>query len=65
MVEQDWTPSIVTSGHLQKHEKQGFMTAVELATCCVPMDPALPMPAGGYVVSFVVFYERGFSTPPH
>jgi hypothetical protein len=41
------------------------MTAVELATCCVPMDPVLPMPAGGYVVSFVVFYERGFITPPH
>jgi hypothetical protein len=52
-------------GHLQKLDKQGFMTAVELAACHVPVDPALPAPVGGYVVSFVVFYERVFGMPPH
>jgi hypothetical protein len=51
-------------GHLQKLEKQGFMTSVELVACRVPEDPALPTPVGGYVVSFVVFYEWGFGTPP-
>jgi hypothetical protein len=27
-------------------------------------DPAFPAPVEGYVVSFVAFYKRGFSTPP-
>jgi hypothetical protein len=41
------------------------MTAVELIACHVPADPTLSVPVGGYVVSFVAFYERGFNTPPH
>jgi hypothetical protein len=65
MEEQDWTPSIVSPGHLQKLEKQGFMIATELTACHVPEDPVLPTPTGGYVVPFMVFYEWGFDTPPH
>jgi hypothetical protein len=30
MVEQDWTPSTIMMGHLQKLMKHGFMSAVEL-----------------------------------
>jgi hypothetical protein len=41
------------------------MTEVELTACHVPADPALPAPVGGYVVSFMVFYEHGFGMPPH
>jgi hypothetical protein len=41
------------------------MTAVELATCCVPEDSVSPAPAGGYVVASVVFYEPGFGVPSH
>jgi hypothetical protein len=39
--------------------------AVDLTGCYVPEDPTFPTHAKGYVVSFVVFYERGFSTPSH
>jgi hypothetical protein len=41
------------------------MTVAELVTCHVPEDPASPALAKGYVVSFVAFYERGFSVPSH
>jgi hypothetical protein len=36
------------------------MTAMELATCRVPEDPASPTPVEGYVVTFAAFYERRF-----
>jgi hypothetical protein len=52
-------------GHLQKLVKQGFMMAAELVTCCVPDDPMLTAHAERYVVSFMAFYEHGFSMPPH
>jgi hypothetical protein len=64
-VEQDWTPSTVMLGHLQKLVKHGIMSAVELKACWVPKDPALPSPTEGYVVSFTAFYKPGFSVPPH
>jgi hypothetical protein len=64
MAEQDWTPSTVTPGHLQKLVKRGFMMAAELTAYCVPEDPMLPALAEGYVVSFMAFYEQGFGTPP-
>jgi hypothetical protein len=65
MVEQDCPPSIVRLGHLQKLEKQDFMMAAELTTYRVAEDPTLPAPVGGYVVSFMAFYERGFGKPLH
>jgi hypothetical protein len=65
MVEQDWTPSTITLGHLQILVKHGFMAVVELEACRVPEDPTFPAPVEGYVVSFVSFYERGFDTPRH
>jgi hypothetical protein len=52
-------------GHLQKLLKQGFMMVVELTTYHVPEGLAFPAPAEGYVVSFMAFNERGFSTPLH
>jgi hypothetical protein len=57
MVKQDWTPFVVTSGHLQKLVEHGFMVAAELRACHVPEDQVFPAPAEGYVVSFVAFYE--------
>jgi hypothetical protein len=65
MVEQDWIPSTVLLGHLQKLVKHVFMSATELKACRVPKDPALPAHVVGYVVSFTAFHERGFSVPPH
>jgi hypothetical protein len=41
------------------------MTAVELATYCVPADLASPALAAGYNVACSAFYERGFGMPPH
>jgi hypothetical protein len=65
MVEQDWTPSTVMLGHLQKFMRHGFMLAAELETYWVLKDPALLAPTEGYVVSFMAFHERGFGVPPH
>jgi hypothetical protein len=52
-------------GHQQKLVKQGFMTMAELTACHVPEDPVFPVPTKVYVVSFMAFYKRGFSTPSH
>jgi hypothetical protein len=41
------------------------MMAVELATYRVLEDRASPAPVEGDVMTFVVFYERGFSVPSH
>jgi hypothetical protein len=57
MAEQDWTPFTITSGHLQKLVKLGFMTATELTACRVPEDHALPVPAEGYMVCLMAFYD--------
>jgi hypothetical protein len=40
------------------------MTAVKLATCHVPTNPASPAPVAGYVVACSTFYEREFGAPP-
>jgi hypothetical protein len=65
MAEQDWTPSTIMLGHLQKLVKQGFMMTTELAACRMPEDLAFPAPTEGYVVPFVAFYKSGFGTPSH
>jgi hypothetical protein len=36
-----------------------------MVTCRVAEDPVFLVPAKGYVVSFMAFYERGFSTLSH
>jgi hypothetical protein len=41
------------------------MTAAELVAYRVAEDPTLPTPVGGYVVSFMAFYEREFGKPLH
>jgi hypothetical protein len=65
MVKHEWNPSTVMPGHLQKLMKHGFVVVAELEPCCVSEDPMFATPVKGYVVSFVPFYERGFSMPPH
>jgi hypothetical protein len=65
MAESGWPASEVTQEHLQNLISQGYMTATELATRCVPEDPASPALAGGYVVACVEFYERGFGVLSH
>jgi hypothetical protein len=39
------------------------MMSVELVACRVPKDPTSPMQEGGYVMAYVVFYEREFRVP--
>jgi hypothetical protein len=63
MVELGWTASEVMQEHLQNIVSQGYMTTMELATCCKPEDPTSPVQAGGYVMACTVFYERGFGVP--
>jgi hypothetical protein len=48
----------VMQEHLQNLMSQGYMIAVELATCCVSEDPATPASVGGgYDVACTTFYE--------
>jgi hypothetical protein len=65
MAEQDVTPSKVTQGQMQSLTKQGYMMAMELVACHMPDDPAFPVPAKGYVVTFVAFHERVYGVPLH
>jgi hypothetical protein len=50
---------------MQNLIKYGFMSAVEIEAHRVPVDPAFPAPAEGYMVSFTAFYEWGFGMPSH
>jgi hypothetical protein len=50
---------------IQNLISQGYMIAVELATCHVPEDPASPASAGGYVMASAMFFEWGFGVPSH
>jgi hypothetical protein len=65
MVESSWPVLEVMQEHLQNLVSQGYMTAAELSTCCVPKDPTYPAPAGGYVMVCTLLYEQGFGVPSH
>jgi hypothetical protein len=65
MVQSSWPTSEVMQEHLKNLMSQGYMIAVELATCRVPEDLAFPALAEGYVVVCMAFYERGFGVPSH
>jgi hypothetical protein len=65
MAELGWTASEVTQEHLQNLMSQGYMTAVELATCCVSEDPTSPALVAGYVMVCTAFYEQGFGVSSH
>jgi hypothetical protein len=65
MAELGWPMSEITAEHLQNLIRHGYMLLAELATCCVPTDPASPALAAGYVVACSLFYERGFGVPSH
>jgi hypothetical protein len=51
MAESSWLASEITQEHLQNLVSQGYLTAAELVTCCVPADPASPTSMGGYIVA--------------
>jgi hypothetical protein len=53
----------VMQEHLQNLVSQVYMTAMELATCHMPEDPASPASTGRYIMAYVVFYERRFGVP--
>jgi hypothetical protein len=55
MLEQGWILSEVMLGHLQDIVSQGFLMAVEHVTCHVVEDPTSPVPAGEYMVAYMVF----------
>jgi hypothetical protein len=54
------TVSEVSQEHLQNLMSQGYMTVVELTSCCVHEDPASPFLVGGYVVACAMFYKQIF-----
>jgi hypothetical protein len=56
---------VVMQEHLQNLVSPGYMTATELATCCVPKNPTSPVPMGGYIVVCPTFYKRGIGVPSH
>jgi hypothetical protein len=47
MAKQGWITSEVTQEHMQDLVSQGYMMAVEVATCRVPEDPSSSMSLGG------------------
>jgi hypothetical protein len=51
MAEMSWPALETMQELLQNLVSQGYMTAVELATCHIPVDPASPTLVGGYVVA--------------
>jgi hypothetical protein len=57
MAEQGWIPSEVTQAHLWALVSQVFMTATEVASCCVPEDPTSPVLVVEYVVACIAFYK--------
>jgi hypothetical protein len=57
MAESSWPTSKVTQEHLQNLMSQGYMTMMELATCCVHEDHASLVPTGGYVMACGAFHE--------
>jgi hypothetical protein len=57
MAESGWTTLEVMQEHMENLVSQGYLIAVELATCCVPEDPMSPAPVGGYVMVCAAFYE--------
>jgi hypothetical protein len=63
MAELGWPTSEIMTKHLQNLVSQGYMSAVELATCHVPAAPMSPSPVVGYVVACSSFYKRGFGVP--
>jgi hypothetical protein len=65
MAESSWSASEVMQEHLQNLVSQEHMTAMEFATCLVPLDPSSPAPARGYIVACAAFYEWAFVAPPH
>jgi hypothetical protein len=44
---------------------EAFMMAMELMTFRVPEDPASLVSTEGCVMSYVLFYERGFDVSSH
>jgi hypothetical protein len=65
MVESSWLVSEVIQEHLQNLISQGYMTAVEFATCLVHVDHVSPALTKGYVVACVAFYEQRFGVSSH
>jgi hypothetical protein len=51
--------------HLQNLMSHGFITTVELTTCNVLEDSASFVPAEGYMLAFMTYYQRGFGVPSH
>jgi hypothetical protein len=65
MAKSSWLASEVTREHLQNLVSKGHMTAVEFATCLVPVEPISPAPLKGYVMVCAVFHVWGFGVPSH
>jgi hypothetical protein len=60
----NWTRSNVSREQLLRLVEAGQLPPLtEAVEWIVPADESVPRPPSGYVVSFMVFYERGFSIP--
>jgi hypothetical protein len=56
MSELSWPASEIAREYLQKLVSKGYMTAVEFATCLVPMGPVSLAPVEGFVMVCAAFY---------
>ena len=61
-----WYCSDVTHAHMEGLVKRGLLHGrTDAAEWLVPGREDAPAPPDGYVVSFVLFLERGLTVPPH
>jgi hypothetical protein len=60
----NWTRSNISHEQLLCLVEAGLLPPLtDVVECIVPADEFVSRPPTGYVVSFVVFHERGFSIP--
>jgi hypothetical protein len=60
----NWTRSNISHEQLLRLVEAGQLPPlIDAVEWIVPTDKSVPRPPTGYVVSFVVFHERGFSVP--
>ena len=61
-----WYRSDVTHAHMEGLVKRGLLRGrTDVAKWLVPSREDAPTSPDGYVVSFVLFHERGLTVPPH
>ena len=61
-----WMHSDVLHARMDGLDKKGLLRArTAVMEWIVPCGEDVLSPTNGYVISFIPFHQRGFTTPPH